>query len=32
VTVDDRAIRFDGSFDGLIDEINTFQPWMKRHD
>lgn len=30
VTIDDRAICFKGTFDGLKDQINSFKPWNKQ--
>lgn len=30
VIIDDRAITFDGDAAGLLEKINTFQPWTKR--
>ncbi len=30
VTIDDRAITFDGSFDGLLEQAKNFKPWNKR--
>lgn len=30
VYIDDRAICFNGTFDGLIEKIKNFQPWMKK--
>ena len=30
VSIDDRAICFDGNAEGLKEKIDTFEPWMKR--
>lgn len=29
VYIDDRAIRFDGNADGLLEQINDFHPWWE---
>ena len=29
VYIDDRSICFTGTFDGLLDKINTFKPWNR---
>lgn len=29
--VDDRAVLFEGTFDGLLDKIKKFQPWWKKN-
>lgn len=31
VSIDDRAICFEGTTDGLKEKIKNFEPWMKRH-
>ena len=30
VTIDDRAICFNGSFEGLKEQIDTFEPWIRK--
>jgi hypothetical protein len=30
ITIDDRAICFNGSFDGLKEQIDTFEPWTRK--
>jgi hypothetical protein len=30
LSIDDRAICFNGSFDGLKEQIDTFEPWTKK--
>lgn len=27
--IDDRAIRFDGTFDGLLDQVHNYKTWME---
>ena len=29
--IDDRGIRFEGKFDGLLESIRTLKPWWKRN-
>ena len=29
VYIDDRAIRFDGNADGLLEQIKSFRPWWE---